>query len=162
MAIRLEVVLGAVTSPLKDEVMRFWAEHRALPPELAVQRAEELLVVARDERGALAGVSTSTPRFIEQLGFPCFYYRSFIGPAHRRGGLARSMIVAGHRALNARFVAGERPEILGVFIEVANAEFAAARNLAVWCNEGMNAVFIGKSPEGRHRRIWYFDGARIA
>jgi hypothetical protein len=46
-------------------------------------------------------------------------------------------------------------------MEIENQSLMKVRNDAVWREDGMNVVFIGRTPDGRHIRVWYFDGARI-
>ena len=43
-----------------------------------------------------------------------------------------------------------------------NPSIRRNRNEAVWQDDGMNFVFIGKTPDGKHQRVWYFDGGSRA
>jgi hypothetical protein len=130
------------------------------------ERAYQLLVVARDQQGNVAGVSTALRMHVVQLGFDCFFYRTFVGRAHRvRGirstGLVWKILQESYRLLNERFQQGNAPGVLGLYAEMENPSIMRVRNEAVWQEDGMNFVFIGKTQSGRHVRVWYFDGARV-
>ena len=85
---RLEGVWPEASDLVQSEVVSFWLDESALPSRSAAeQRAHQLLVVARDADRRVAGVSTAVRANIAQLGFDCYYYRTFVGRAHRVKGL---------------------------------------------------------------------------
>jgi len=162
----LQVVWPDATAELRQKVAEFWQANKALPPnapiEAALHRAKQLVVVAQHNDGKIAAVSTAVPTQIEQLGFPCFYYRTFVAPEHRQlWMLSLDILLTSYRALNQRFQEGHHPNVLGIFLELQNADLERHFKYAVWQLEGMNVVFIGKSASGLHRRVWYFDGALV-
>lgn len=164
---QLEGVWPAPSDAVREEVVNFWLAESAIP-DLAVahQRAHQLLVIARALDGHVAGVSTAVRMRVEQLGFECFYYRTFVGQAHRARGIRSTQLVwkilgKSYRLLNERFQQGEDPGVLGLYAEMENPSIMRVRNEAVWEEDGMNFVFIGRTQDGRHLRIWYFDGVRI-
>lgn len=61
---------------------------------------------------------------------------------------------------NERFDRNEPGCAIGLFAVVENRGLREARNEAIWLTT--NFVFIGRTPEGHHKRVCYFDGARIA
>jgi len=122
--------------------------------------------VARDADGQVAGVSTATRKIVPQLGFECFWYRTFVGRAHRALGLRATqlfwaILLESYRFLNERFQQGCDPTALGLYAEIESRSIMRARNDLVWRDHGMNAVYIGRTQDGRHIRVWYFDGARV-
>jgi hypothetical protein len=49
----------------------------------------------------------------------------------------------------------------GLYAEIEHPSIMRNRSELVWHDGGMNAVYIGRTPDGNHIRVWYFDGARI-
>jgi len=164
---QLETVWPTPSEAVCDEIVNFWLTEGALPDrQSAADRARQLLVVARDESGNVAGVSTVFPTHVKRLGFACFYYRTFVGRGHRSIGLRstrlwQQILLESYRALNERFRAGHDPEVLGIYMEIENPTVMRTLNEAIWNDRRMNVVFIGKTPAGHHVRPWYFEGARI-
>jgi hypothetical protein len=164
---RLQTVWPEPSEAVREEVVQFWLTELPLSELAAVQeRAHQLLVVARDPDDRIAGVSTALRMHVEQLGFECFFYRTFVGREHRvRGlrstGLFWDVLLESYRVLNDRFLRGCDPSVLGLYAEIENPSIMRVRNEVVWRESIMNAVFIGKAKDGRHIRVQYFDGARI-
>ena len=164
---RLEGVWPAPTAEVRGEVVNFWLAESAIPDlSVAQERAHQLLIVARAPDCQVAGVSTAQRMHVDQLGFECFYYRTFVGQSHRTLGIRSTGLVwkilgKSYRLLNERFQQGDDPGVLGLYAEMENPSIMRVRNEAIWQEDGMNFVFIGRTQEGRHKRIWYFDGARI-
>lgn len=164
---RLESVWPMPPDTTREDVVNFWLAQSAIP-DLAVaqERAHQLLVVARDLSGHVAGVSTAIRMQVERLGFECFYYRTFVGRTHRTRGLRSTNLfweiqLESYRILNERFIRGCDPGVLCLYAEIENPSIMRVRNEAVLRENGMNVVYIGRTQDGRHARIWYFDGARI-
>ena len=163
---RLDCVWPSPSESCQEEVVRFWAAESALQEREGRQRAPQLLVVARDPDDRVAAVSTAVPILVEQLGFECFYFRTFVGRAHRiRGlgstGIVQQMLLKSHEYLNQRFAAGHDPMVLGLYMQIENRNVMIRRNEAIWRDGGANVVYIGRTTSGQHVRVWYFDGARI-
>ena len=83
----------------------------------AQERSRQLLVVARDVDGHVVGVSTAVRVLVQQLGFECHYYRTFIAPAARNRGLRSTQLVwqilhESYRLLNERFLNGFDSDVL--------------------------------------------------
>ncbi len=157
--------------PHPDELTRrsiidFWAANDALPagdPELGERRARQVVVIAREhETNKIAGVSTAVATPVESLGFPCFYYRTFVAPEQRASWvLSKAIFLNSYRLLNERFQQGCDADVLGLLIEVQNESLQRHLKYAVWALDGMNVVYIGKNSKGIHRRVWYFEGAEV-
>lgn len=164
---QLEKVWPIPSESVREEVVNFWlAELPSSELTATQERARQLLVVARDQQGNVAGVSTALRMHVVQLGFECFFYRTFVGQAHRVRGvrstrLGWKILHDSYRLLNEQFQQGEDPGVLGLYAEMENPSIMKCRNEAVWQEDGMNFVFIGKTQGGRHLRVWYFDGATV-
>ncbi|MBZ0114854.1 MAG: hypothetical protein K8J08_20505 [Thermoanaerobaculia bacterium] len=148
---------------LAEQVIEFWRREEAIvDPSVATRRASELLVVALAGSGEIAAVSTARRGFVEQLGFDCFYYRTFVGAEHRRQGLAPRVLKGGFQVLQERFEEGQDPEVLGLLIEAQSPVISGPAGEASWEKRGMpGCVFIGWSPRGNQLRVWYFATARL-
>ena len=164
---RLQTAWPEPSAAVREEAIRFWLAEDALPDlESAQARAHELLVVARDSNDQIAGVSTAVRTFVHQLGFECFFYRTFVGRAHRARGLSstelvKQILAESYRLLNERFCLGSDRDVLGIYAEIENRSVMRVRNEAIWRDRGANFIFFGRTQDGRHQRVWYFDGARI-
>jgi hypothetical protein len=157
----LQAVWPAPTVQDQDDVVRFWLGEQAMSEPEARARAPQLLVIARDEAGCVMGVSTAVATWVERLGIRCFYYRTFVGQAHRARGVARDILVASCNHLNQRFAQGIDPEVLGVFLDIENPALARVHNQAVWREGEFCFVFVGQTPSGHQLRVAYFDEAKI-
>jgi hypothetical protein len=164
---QLEAVWPTPSAAVREDVVRFWLAEGALPHRpTAEERAHQLLVVARESSGNVAGVSTAVRTFVPQFGFDCFFYRTFVGRTHRARGMHSTqlfwnILLESYRFLNERFLHGCDSGVLGLYAEIESRSLMQARKDLVWQHCGMNVVYIGRTPDGRHVRVWYFDGARI-
>jgi hypothetical protein len=158
----LENVWGTKAPELQTEIIDFWLAAGALPSrEQATARVDQVIVLGRTTADRqIVAVSTVYEQFNQQLGHPFYYFRCFVDEAHRRASLALHLLVAARQELNARFVAGENPRVLGMVLEVQNAAITQELTQAVWPRTGF--VYIGRNARGDQVRIAYFDGARIA
>ena len=162
----LSNVWPAPDGATRQSIIDFWSANEAMPasgPQSGARRSQQVVVIAREQQtGEIAGVSTAVATHIDFLGFPCFYYRTFVAPEHRKSWvLSKEIFLNSYRILNERFQEGHNSDVLGLIIEVQNEDLQRHLNYAVWALDGMNVVYVGKSPQGVHRRVWYFEGARI-
>ena len=131
----------------------------ALSEEVARGRAQQAVVVARGDDGAIVAVSTAAEGFSRQLGRRFWFTRVFVGEPARRQHLAMETFAAARDTLEARFVQGEDPDCIGIVVEVESPVLKAHRNQAVWQT---GPVFFGRNARGDHLRVYYFPGATIA
>jgi len=144
------------TPELQAELVDFWTRHGAIAdPARAALRAKQAVLVARDADGQLVGVGTALLRIIPRLRQPTYYYRQFFAPEHRgnKGAVpffqqAVGILEAGN---------AEKPESLGVLLELENAALDGRFNDAVEPRTG--ATFIGYSPRGFQLKVVYFKDA---
>ncbi len=157
----MQNVWATKTPELQTEIIDFWLRTGALPSrEHAAERVDQVIMLGRATASQqIVAVSTVYVQVNQQLGHPFYYFRCFVDEAHRRASLALHLLVAVRRELNARFVAGENPQILGIVLEVQNAAITQELTQAVWPRTGF--VYIGRNPRGDQVRVAYFDGARI-
>ena len=158
----LENLGGAKTPEAQEELIAFWLRTGALPTREEAERrvAQVLFVVRTKAEQQLVAISSVYGQVNQQIGHPFYYFRCFVEEHHRRASLALHLLVATRRELNARFVAGENPQIIGMMLEVQNEALQQFRTEAVWPRTGF--VYIGRNQRGDPVRVSYFDGARIA
>ena len=141
------------------EVIQFWKDLNALPPQVKPEkRAEELVMVAR-ANGKVAGVTTA---FRSKIGFlndnHFFVFRILIHPDHRVPGLASKLTVKTRDFLESLYTE-KQTDCIGMIVYTDKKELMTLRREAVWRASKM--VFIGTTREGKHIRLYYFKGARI-
>jgi len=148
-----------VSPELEAEIVKFWTENKAIGAEKdAAKRAKQVVCIARDESGALVGVSTAHPRIVPRLRQPMYYYRNFIAESARGQKLAPVFLEMSKQALQEYNLGLSKPLCLGMIIELENKGLAQHRNEAQW-KEGF--TFIGYSPKGLTLRVWYFEGVKL-
>jgi hypothetical protein len=140
------------------DVIDLWQREGALrsPPE-AKRRLSEVLLVATDRTGRLAGVATTYLRWNDQLRAELWYTRVFVAAAHRRSYLAIALAAEARDRLAQRFLAGTDRRGLGMLLDVENEFLKRAGPQAVWPLVG--SIFIGEGTAGSHVRVNYFSGA---
>ena len=158
MDLKIIPVWREVTPELQAELAAFWLAHKAIPDaERANARAKQAVCVLRDADGTLCGVATAMVRILPRLRQPMYYFRMFIAPDCRRQQQALPIFRAACGILEA--ANQDKPESLGVLLEVENPDLARVFSQAVGSRTG--AAFIGYSPRGHQLRVVYFKGAKL-
>ena len=149
-----------VTPDLKDEVLAFWQQHRAIgDPERARHRADEVVCIARGDDGALCAVSTAVVRVLPRLMQPLYYYRLFFARSVRGQGQVIPFYNHAREVLQAYNAGLAEPESLGVLLEL-ESRYLDAYHKDAYIPEA-DSTFIGYSPRGLQLRVSYFKGAKL-
>lgn len=149
-----------VTPELQHELVELWTRNGAIAdPTVAAARARQAVCVARDESGALCGVSTAIVRVLPRLRQPMYYYRQFFTEGLRGQKQAIPFLNRSRDVLQDYNASLPAPESLGILLELENAFFAKYYDRA-WVEEA-ESVFLGYSPRGLQLRASYFQGARL-
>lgn len=160
MSFQVVPVWRQVTPALEQELVAFWERNKAIGDAgRAAERARQAVCIGRDAEGALCAVGTATLRVLPRLRQPTYYYRQFFDAAHRG---QRQTVPFANRAkaiLQAYNEGLERPESLGMLIEVESRQLAERYTLAYEPASGYG--FIGYSPRGLVLRVSWFDGAML-
>ena len=138
-------------------VTDLWTREAGLTKDEARRRIGEVLLVATDDAGALAGVSTVYLRQSEQLRMDLWHFRVFVAAAHRNGTLAVHLARHARDLLRARFVSGQDVRGAGMIFEVEHPGLRRRLDQAVWPRTDF--AFIGLNARGAHVRVHYFPGA---
>lgn len=148
---------------VREQVIRFWIAEKALPSGIdARERAAQILLVASDESGAVAGVCTVYNAVHPRLEHRMFHFRAFVAARARRHRLALEFVLAAQAYLERHNQSLPRDQrALGLIMEVEAAVLKSGplAGQARWTETQMN--FIGRTPSGAHLRVWYFEDAPL-
>ncbi|HWS40874.1 MAG TPA: hypothetical protein VN247_06255 [Arenimonas sp.] len=157
MTFTYEDIWQKITPELAQEIIAFWTEEKALPKDSKPEaRAQQAVIAMRDEQGKIAAVSTAVIRVIPRLRQPMYYYRTFCAEKYRNNNTSIPMMKASQQALLDYNLKLEKPEAIGVLIEIENNFIATHYNEAFWPQTGFS--FIGYSQRGLILRAYYFPG----
>lgn len=149
----------AITPTDADELLAFWKEHNAIPNEAQARaRLTQVVLLARDADGAIAGVCTAYPMTPPQLGQPMYFWRGFIAPKWRRTRLIGSLLSRSCQVLGDHARDNDYP-CIGILLELENDRFGSVGRKAEWINPRFS--YIGRSPRGLDVRAHYFRGAKL-
>jgi hypothetical protein len=139
------------------DVIALWTREAGLSPTEAGRRADEVLLVATDAAGSLAGVCTAYLARNGQLRAELWHFRAFVARAHRQSNIAVALAVSARDLLVERFVSGEDRRGIGILFEVENEGLKRHFPQARWLPTDF--LFIGENARGAHVRVHYFPGA---
>lgn len=160
MAYEYQNVWKHITPELAEEITAFWIAEKALPKGAKPDaRAQQVVVVMRDDKGAIAAVSSALPRVVPRLRQVLYYYRTFCAAGHRGNKTSVPMMQATQKALMDYNLGLPKPEAIGVIIEIENTMIAGHYTDAWWPQTGFS--FIGYSPRGLPLRVHYFPGFKL-
>jgi hypothetical protein len=140
-----------------EEVLALWQREGVVDREEAERRVHEVHLLATDEHGEIAGVSSAYLKRNAQLRMDLWYYRAFVPGAHRMSNVAVNLAVTGRDLLERRFVSGEDPRGGGIIYEVEHEGLKRYFDDAIWVPA--DVAFIGENERGDHVRVRYFAGA---
>lgn len=128
-----------------------------LDADEAARRVHEVLHVAVDGAGSLAGVSTAFVAPVRQLRMDLWHFRAFVAAEHRRSSIALDLLRAGRHLLEQRFVSGADRRAAGMVLVVENDALKRHQPHGDWRRGGVS--FIGEDERGAWMRVRYFPGA---
>ncbi len=140
----------------REEVISAWTGDAGLSRPEAERRLDELLLLAIDQQGALAGVSTAYLARSEQLHADMWYVRAFTAPAHRNSNVGLLLALASRDRLIERFVEGDDSRGLGIAMEIENESLRRRFPKGLWFET--DYLFIGRNARGADVRVHYFPG----
>ena len=141
------------------DLMTFWKREGAIPDEAqANARLKQVVLLARDMDGEVAGVCTAMPMTPPQLGQPMYFWRAFVASKWRKTRLIYSLLMDSFDVLEAHAREREFP-CIGVILELENTRFGEVFRKAEWTKP--HFIYIGKSPRGLDVRVRYFRGAKL-
>lgn len=141
----------------ESDIIELWTKEGGLPPSEAQRRLSEVLLVAGDRDGRLAGVATAYLAHSDQLRAELWYFRTMVASAHRNSNIAVTVALRGREYLDERYATGADGRGIGIIFEVENEGLRRAFPQAHWMPTDF--LFIGESARGAHVRVHYFPGA---
>ena len=143
----------------KDDVIAFWEREGAVVGEEARRRVHEVQLVGLERDQGLAAISTAYLQRNEQLRMDLWYYRGFVGRAHRMNSIATNFAILGRDHLEERFTTGADTRGKGIIFEIENQFLKTFLNKGQWLPSDF--TFIGENERGDHVRVHYFAGAEV-
>lgn len=142
-----------------QRVLAFWQHHHAIASTADAQRRlAQVVMIASDDAGEIAAVSTALPMLPPRFGQPMYYFRAFVAPAWRTSKLVRDITNRSCDHLEA-FARERNFPCIGVLLELENDGFYRALRKPVWWNPRF--YYAGRSERGLEVRVYYFAGARL-
>ena len=156
----IEICRGELDGDRQQQVADFLQGEGAIEDqEEARQRAAQTAALVFDSGGTLVGQLSAEARYVEQLDNRFWTVTVYISPEHRHASLARRVTVEVRDFLEIRFLAGDNPDTIGLFMVLQTRAFKNLRNAAI-TPEGY--MFIGRNRRGDNMRVYYFRGAMIS
>lgn len=157
-AVTLSVVWQQTSSELTAEIKQYWLDEGLVSSDVADQRADQVVVVARNSAAEIVGLSSVEKFFYPSYQNNFYLYRTSV--SRRAGGqwLSRSLFNESFSALNQSYqpAAGEP---LGIMAMIENKYLDKKLAEAVRPLSGL--IFVGYNSKGQQIRLRYFDGAVI-
>jgi len=147
----ITVVRGRMDAALVAQLTEFWRRNGAIvDPRAARRRCAEVVCVARNGAGEIAGINSAAIADFSTAGDRHYFYRQFIRAQDRSVRLSTALVRAGVAALRAH---ARSAAVKGVVLVAENPKFArrGARRIL----ERLGWRYLGKGPRG-------FDVWRIA
>lgn len=141
-----------------DDLVAFWTGRDLLDEEEARARVADVLFVATDPQGGLAGIGSAFLARHPQLLMTLWHYRTFIAPEHRRSALALAMAERSQELLEARWISGRDVRGGGLVFDLQSPILREHFREGVWPRTRM--AFFGRRPEA-DMRVRYFRGALV-
>lgn len=154
----IQVVWESKSSELVKEIVATWEEAKALPKNVdATTRAQEVVLVVRDNSQKIVGITTAKNRLYAHLKNELYFIRGFIVPKFRIPGLFARMIIQTLNTLESDFLnSSEEKRPIGAIAEVENSRLKQANVTRL--TSGM--TLLGFSPKDHPVYVYYFKGAR--
>tara|TARA_B100000446_G_C10542316_1_gene337370 strand:+ start:142 stop:651 length:510 start_codon:yes stop_codon:yes gene_type:complete len=157
----LKCVWQSIDETLSEEIVRFWLDNNALPSkDVALQRVNQVAFIARARSGELIAINTAYLKRNEKIGEYFYYIRAFVTEHARRSQVAAEMLRRLQYQFEGLYEDGMLTPAIGLCMEVENPAIKQSRNEAIWPTTKF--IYVGKTPEGNHVRVYYFKSAKIS
>jgi hypothetical protein len=148
---RIVFVYNRITPDLQAKIIDFWRTNNALPAgEAPERRVRQVVLVAFDERGEVAGLNTVYPGRLDPGGSLYFFYRQFIQAPDRVFGMMRFMTMKSWKALRDLDMP-DKPQ--GIVIITENPKLMRRGMVALFESRGWE--LIGRTPQ--QQDVWRKD-----
>ena len=145
---------------LKKEVITMWRQHNpGLEEEKAEERANQIVLVVKNEFEQVIGVSTAFKVYIKQFRNFMYSIRLMVLPEYRSQKLATDLLVRSRDFLESIHMEDLPDPPIGMITLVENELLKKNKREAIWPASKM--IYAGNSSKGHHIRVYYFKGATI-
>ena len=146
----IDPVPAPLTAELRREVVAFWLSNGAIGDAAEAQRrTSELVCVARDGGGEIAGVNTAYRGDLPSDNAAFYFYRMFIRPRNRQLVLALGLIRAAMVVLRQR----SDPDVRGMALVTENPKLMRAGGRRLLKNLGWRR----RGNDARGLDLWLFE-----
>ena len=144
---------------LLDEIVSVWKQYKAIPPgENPIDRAKQVVYLARNAENHIVGISTAYISRISQLRAHMFVYRAFITEPYRRKRILTRITLLTRDYLESIHKETD-PRCLGIIATVENEGLNQTLRQAVYPRSKL--ALMGYTKGGHPIRVYYFQGAEI-
>lgn len=145
---------------LKKEVITMWKQHNpGFEEAKAEERANQIVLVAKNEFDQVIGVSTAFKVYIKQFRNFMYSIRLMVLPEYRSQKLATDLLVRSRDFLESIHQEDLPDSPIGLITLVENELLKKNKREAIWPASKM--IYAGNSSKGHHIRVYYFKGATI-
>lgn len=145
---------------LKKEVVTMWKQHNpGFEEAKAEERANQIVLVAKNEFDQVIGVSTAFKVYIKQFRNFMYSIRLMVLPEYRSQKLATDLLVRSRDFLESIHQEDLPDPPIGLITLVENELLKKNKREAIWPASKM--IYAGNSSKGHHIRVYYFKGATI-
>lgn len=157
-AVTLSVVWQQTSSELTAEIKQYWLDEGLVSSDVADQRADQVVVVARNSDNSLVALSSVEAHFSRR--FQNYFYLFRTSVSRRAGGqlLSNQLLNTTYQELNNRY-SSELDSPIGIMAVIENKHLARLYYQAVGARSQM--FFAGYNANGQQIRLRYFEGATI-
>ena len=128
-----------------------------MPENIAQQRAPQVVGHAYLDNTPV-GIASGYVNVSPVLRQAYFQYRTYTSRDHRRSGFTRALLTFNFAHLADYFSAQQSPAAIGVILEMP-ARLAPLDDHLVWPQTAFS--FAGRTTEGNHLRVRYFEQAKL-
>lgn len=156
---RLENVWRKVDEERLEQIVNFWLGLGILNTSQAYKRAKQVVIMIKNDRDELVGVSTAFHTYFEKLKSYVYAYRCLIQKESRVIGLETKLTIETKSVLEKGLDDFKENKPVGLLAVIQNERLSSVARYAIW--PGVNMIYIGKNSAGESMRISYFDDARM-
>ena len=153
---------GQYADTLRNEAITFWKNEGVIAANVIEERANQLVMIARNEESEVIATSTAAKVKVKLLNDNWLYqYRCYVKPDFRVVGFDVHLTTESLKLLEAQSKMESTEAAIGVLVVVENPNLtkSSIHRAAVW--RAYKMYFIGYNSKGQPIRVYYFKGAKI-
>ena len=88
-----------------------------------------------------------------------YHYRTLTSPGTRMRQVGTQLLLRSFAHLQEYNQRLDLPEAVGIYMEIENPQLMRFQNEAIWYQTRF--LYVGKTPQGSHQRVRYFEHAGL-